>query len=296
VNAAASLKERVLASAAVTPSPTRPQWKRLAGGLLAVSVAMGIALFELAGGLAHSLAGRPIGLTVRLADGWGLGSAALTWWVARKSTPFVRSADALVALPLVCPALMLAWMSHFHGAYLEPPTNADWPCFLGTTAISATPVALSLWLRRGGEPRHPRALAASIACVCAAWAGVLVLLWCPRTSPSHVVCGHVAPLVLLSALGWLLGGSVLALRTPPVASRMPTSHGPGSNAAAGPGIPLSCRYRCVPCWRPIPPFPRRPASGSPTATRSPPEGSCSWASTSARPPSFSTNGAKSPAK
>ena len=206
MNAAASLKERVLASAAVTPSPTRPQWKRLAGGLLAVSVAMGIALFELAGGLAHSLAGRPIVLSVRLADGWGLKlRRALTFWVARKSTPFVRSADALVALPLACPALMLAWVSHFHGAYPEPPSGCGLALLPGVRLRRSQPrqSTLFLWLRRGGEPRHPRALAASIACVCAAWAGVLVLLWCPLTNPSHVVSGHVAPLVPLSGLGWL---------------------------------------------------------------------------------------------
>jgi len=108
MNAAIPLKERILAAAAATPSPTRTQGRRLTALLLGVSIAIGLVLFELAGGIAHARA-RPLLVTVRLADGWALAASWLTWMMARQSAPQVPSRRLLVGASIVSPFVMCAW-------------------------------------------------------------------------------------------------------------------------------------------------------------------------------------------
>ena len=96
MNATVSLKERVLAAAAASPSLTRREGKRLAWQLAVLSVVVGISLLELAGGIAHSR-DRPLAVTVRLADGWALASAALTC-----RAPYDRTSSTTRASPVSC--------------------------------------------------------------------------------------------------------------------------------------------------------------------------------------------------
>jgi hypothetical protein len=207
----ALLKERVLAAVAETPSLTRTQARWLSSALAALSMAIGGTLFHVAGGLSHS-SERPFLLTGRLADGWGLAAAALTWLVGRAGSPYVRSPEILRLATLACPLLLLGWMGHFHGKCIDPPAGDDWPCFVCTLAMAVTPVICSMWLWRGVEPKHPATLAAAVCCACGAWAGVPILLWCPQTSASHALLGHAAPIALLGLGGSILGASALGIR------------------------------------------------------------------------------------
>jgi hypothetical protein len=209
--AAAPLKDRILLAARAAPSPTRRQGRRAALVIIAVSVALGVAFFELAGGFAHSR-DRPLGLTFRLAGGWSLASSALTWLARRETSLLVRSVDLLVAATIAGPLVLAAWMSRFHGGYLDPPLAATLPCALATLGLGLTPLASMAWLRRGCEPRHPGVLGATLAAMSGAWAALPVLIWCPVTEVGHAVAGHAAPVALLSVVGCIVGPSVLGVR------------------------------------------------------------------------------------
>jgi hypothetical protein len=214
MNAGVSLKERVLAAAAATPSPTRHEGKRREVWLLALSLVVGVALLELAGGVVHSGA-RPLAVTVRLADGWALASSLLTWLLLRRRAMVVALPRALVVATLACPVALFAWMACFEGAYpplAGSPPGADWPCLLFTLAGAATPLCCLLGSKRGVELQRPDILGAAAGTAAGAWSGVLAILWCPTTSPWHVLLGHVAPITLLTCAGSLLGASMLGVQ------------------------------------------------------------------------------------
>jgi hypothetical protein len=213
MNAAMTLKERVLAAAATAPSLTRRQGRHLAFAVIAVSVAFAVAAFELAGGFAHSRE-RPLALTVRLADGWAMASTVLAWVARRKTTPFLQSPELLALLVIASPFVLMGWMSRFQGAYTGPPPVDDWRCFAATLALAAIPLASFLFMRRGQEPQYPATLGAVMGAVAGAWSAVVVLLWCPDTSPSHALVGHALPIGLSIMIGAAAGASALDMRRP----------------------------------------------------------------------------------
>jgi hypothetical protein len=211
MNAVSPLKERILNAAALAPSPTRTQGRRLGAWLAALSLAIGFAIFEIMGGLAHSAA-RPLVFTVRLADGWALTSIVLTWLVFRASAPQVSSRGLLVVAAIGSPIALCAWASFFHGDYAEPALPDDWPCFVATVLGAATPLASFLWMRRGIEPAYPGALGGAAGGACGAWAGLFDFLRCPSADAAHIALGHAAPIVLMAMIGFGLGTRVLGLK------------------------------------------------------------------------------------
>jgi len=210
-SASLDLKARILAAAAAAPSPTRRQGRRATRFVLAGAIAAGLAFFELAGGLAHPQ-DRPLVFTVRLADGWALASAAVTWLAARFGAPFVRGAELLRAACVATPAALVLWIAHFHGAYLDPPDVGSWACILTSLVCASLALAGILWARRESEARHPATLGAALGVACGAWAGVLALLRCPETEPMHALVAHALPLVVTTLVGALAGARVLAMR------------------------------------------------------------------------------------
>lgn len=204
-----SLRARVLAAAAAKKSPTRKQGKRLAVVLAIASLVIAVTCIELAGGLEHSV-GRPLGLTIAIASGWTLFAVFLTWLVfGRGGSTLPRRPMVVLAAALAAPIALLVWMTTFHGTYEEPFERVGFRCMGLSMVIALAPLAGFLFLRRGTEPRRPSALGAGAGAVCGAWAAVAVDLWCPLTSSSHVLVGHVVPLVVLIGLGALLGSRLL---------------------------------------------------------------------------------------
>jgi hypothetical protein len=211
VSDAASLKARILASTRQIPSRTRAEGRRVVASVVAVSVAAGVAILESAGGFTHSR-DRPLSLTLRLAAGWVLASAALTAVIRKEARLFVRSADVLVALSVATPLVLAGWMARFHGAYQDVPWAEDWICFVATIGLSLPSFAALAWARSGCEPHHPAILGAALATATAAWATVLLLPWCPATSPAHAIAGHASAVALMGLVGAATGSSVLGLR------------------------------------------------------------------------------------
>lgn len=207
-----ALRARILAAAAARPSPTRAQGKRAALVTLVVAVVVAGLVFQLAGGLQHS-AMRPLSTTVTIAAGWTLFSALLTWLVlGRGRSTLARRPRLVAAAALVAPLTMFLWLVAFHGTYPETIHKLGLRCLGYTLVMAITPLAAFMRFRRGVEPRLPSALGAGAGAACGAWAGVVVDLWCPLTAPSHVLVGHVLPLVVLVLVGAALGARFLGVR------------------------------------------------------------------------------------
>jgi hypothetical protein len=205
------LKQRVLAAAAATPSLTRRQGRRRAVLLIALSIAMGVGLFELLGVLDRG-AQRTTAAAVRLADGWALASAALTWLVAgRGRSTLARSPYLPLASAFACPVALFVWMQLFDGMAGEPSYGREMACLLYTLGAGVTPLLSFVALRRGIEPNHRSALGAAGGAMCGAWSGLPTLLWCPLTDARHAIVGHVTPIILLIGMGAVLGILVLGM-------------------------------------------------------------------------------------
>ncbi|HEY8075667.1 MAG TPA: NrsF family protein [Labilithrix sp.] len=207
-----ALRARVLAAAAAKPSPTRVTGKRVAVGLVVASIALALIVFEIAGGFGHT-EGRPLTLTVAIAGGWAVVSAALTWLaIGRGGSTLPRRPVVLASAALAAPIAAFVWLHLFNGAYDEPFQRVGYRCLAYTLIIAALPLAGFFVLRRGIEPRRPAALGAAVGAVCGAWSGVVVDLWCPLTNTPHVLVGHVVPLALLGFVGAVLGLRLLGVR------------------------------------------------------------------------------------
>ncbi len=207
-----SLRDRVLSAAASTPSTTRQQGHRIAVALIAASVAIAVTVFKGIGGFAHS-SERPVGITLALAGGWTIISAAFTWLViGRGSSSLARRPAILLAVALASPLAVFLWMQLFYGTYPEPFARVGYRCLGYTLLIAATPLTAFLALRRAVEPRYPAALGAGAGAACASWAGALVHLWCPLTNPLHVLVGHVGPIVVAAMIGAVVGRWTLGVR------------------------------------------------------------------------------------
>ena len=169
-------------------------------------------MFESAGGISHT-AGRPLAITLAMGGGWGAASGLLTWLVLTRGTStLTRYPTWLAAAALLAPVVLLLWMRAFYGTYAEPFQRVGYRCLTYTLIMAATPLAAFMRFRRGVEPRRPSALGAAAGAACGGWAGVVVDLWCPLTDPSHALVGHVLPLVLLIAVGALVGSRLLGVR------------------------------------------------------------------------------------
>jgi hypothetical protein len=79
-------------------------------------------------------------------------------------------------------------------------------------AMGAVPLAFLALTRRGEDPRHPGLQGAAMGVAIGACAWVLIDAWCPVAGVFHLLRGHVLPVVLLGALGALVGVKMLAVR------------------------------------------------------------------------------------
>jgi len=211
----ARAKARLLAAIAETPAPTRRAGRRRAAVLGTASIVVAVGIFQAVGGI-HNSTARPMSLTLAISGGWALFTALLSGAILWRRGSTLGRPPALLALgAFAFPVALIVWMHLFEGTYTEPYAREGWRCLAYTLAMSALPLGSFLALRRGIEPRGPWALGAAIGASCGASTGVLVDLWCPLTNARHVLVGHVLPIVILVALGTLLGRGVLGVRRLP---------------------------------------------------------------------------------
>jgi hypothetical protein len=159
--------------------------------------------------------GRPTWLCAVEASSWvavaalsmvgALGHGAQSGW---------RPRGVLLAVALGAPAVLFGAMFAL-GAAAPHLAEGDVPpglkCLELTLVAAVFPLLALLRLRRESDPVHPAVTGAAIGSACGASAGVMVELWCPVASTAHIALGHVLPIVVLSAVGALLGARALAM-------------------------------------------------------------------------------------
>ena len=207
-----SLRDRILADAAKRPVRTRGQGRLRATVAYSIATAGALALFQAWGGMSHS-AGRPGSLTFGIAAGAVLLAAAATsvaWWRGRSLVG--RPASFLLATAALLPVATFVWMVSFSGHYAEPFQRVGWRC-LGMTLFGGSLLLGAVaTLRNRTVAVHAPVSGAALGVTAGSWAAVLVDLWCPLTNVPHVLVGHVLPLVILAAVGGVLGHRVLRIR------------------------------------------------------------------------------------
>ncbi len=208
----AALKMRVLEAARSRSSPTRAEAARQTVVYVVGSAIVGVSIFLGLGGFRPIP--RPEWYRFGTAVGWAIVAVCATWGgVTRGTGVFGRSRAWLVALAAGTPLLLFLWMTAWNVTCPGPwPERLGLRCLSMTLALGVLPLVTLLDARRYANPVHPVATGAVLGAAAGAWAGILVDLWCPISYSSHVLLGHVAPLVLLTALGGLLGRRFVGIR------------------------------------------------------------------------------------
>jgi hypothetical protein len=207
-----NLKERTLAEVARRSAPTRPQAKtRALIAYTAATTAMAVVFFA-AGGIDHSR-GRPLVYTVLMAAGaCAIALVATAAALGRGGSMLGRSLRVLALVAALVPVGTFVWLVAWHNRYADPFSRIGYRCLGLTLILGIAPLVVTAILRAGTAVRAPRASGAAIGAVSGAWAGVGVDLWCPLAEPYHVAFGHVLPILILVAVGAIVGHVVLRMR------------------------------------------------------------------------------------
>jgi hypothetical protein len=151
------------------------------------------------------------------AFGWAVAAGWALWAsLSRHGSMLGPSRRWLRAIVILVPSVMFLWMliwDLIDTDRLAPwPDRVGWKCLGMTLGLGSWPAVALVLMRRGSDPVHPGASGAAIGAAVGCATGVLVDLWCPVADPSHVLFGHVFPLLLLSLGGVALGRWLLDLR------------------------------------------------------------------------------------
>lgn len=212
MNPSTSLRDKILADAAAHPSRTRAQGRRRAARVYALAALGGLPLFFYSGGLAHASA-RPAVVTFGVVLGaLALAVGCATVAFGRGRSAVGRAATALLAVVFLAPLGTYAWLVSWHGSYVDPFQRVGYRCLAMTLVAGAALLAAGLFLRKGTVAVHATVAGAALGVAAGTFGGVLVDLWCPLTAPSHVLVGHVLPLVILAGAGAVFGRFFLPIR------------------------------------------------------------------------------------
>ncbi|MFL5320813.1 MAG: NrsF family protein [Myxococcaceae bacterium] len=106
-----------------------------------------------------------------------------------------------VAVPLVLTVAMVSLTFIYPETANRCVGRAGYRCLDITLTLGSLPVLALLFARRAGWSARPRLAGASTGIAIGAWTGVAITLSCECTNPSHVLLGHVLPIVLLALFG-----------------------------------------------------------------------------------------------
>lgn len=206
------LKERVLRAAREEPSPTRAVVRER--DLVRVIAALGVALTVFVVSRGVRVGERPLSLVV----GTALGAAALATVIGglalgRGRSMLGRTQSMLWAVAILSPAALLAWKVGWTAHYgVFGPMCAGFRCFGLSLGMGAAPFTTLLIARRRSDPLHPAGTGAAVGTAVAAFAWVLVDLWCPVGYVQHLLFGHVLPCFIFIVGGAVIGRSYVAVR------------------------------------------------------------------------------------
>ena len=211
---AEELRARTLAAVRRHPSRTHRAFRARMILWMASSVTISLAIFLLAGGLRASQ--RPESLLMgTMAGTLTVAVLAVLVGIHRGRSMLPRPRWQLAVLVVLVPAALFAWKVAWSARY--PGMMVDWPerpglrCLLLTLAMGLGPLVSLILLYRNSEPVRPGLVGSAMGIAVGAVAWGFLELWCPVAFPRHLLIGHVAPALLLAAIGAILGRATMAL-------------------------------------------------------------------------------------
>jgi peptidoglycan/LPS O-acetylase OafA/YrhL len=209
---AAQIPERLAAQIAANPSLTRAAGRKRALLLYALSAATMVSVFLAAGGWGHGDP-RPAEITGRLVLGSAvIAVAALFIGLGRGRRMTGRPSVLLLGFLVALPVAAFAWQTHWFGTYTEPVQRFGWRCIGLTFALGGVLLGALVALRRGTVVVSETLHGAAAGAAAGACATVFVDAWCPLVNTVHVAQGHIAPMLVLTLAGAVLGRLLLGLR------------------------------------------------------------------------------------
>lgn len=215
------LRARVLREAAAQPAPPRG-----AGATRRTLVAAAFAFSAVVVFFATSrpsLAGRPLALVAVASASSAVLAAILTrgatgqWPGDRTSMlpPGSRRLSGIVVVSFVALAAVAGIAALLAGplAALEVDTPQQHvACGALVLVQGALPLLALAWPRAGADPRAPALTGAALGAAAGAWGAMLAWLRCPHVALVHGILAHALPVLVLAAIGALVGRRLLAQR------------------------------------------------------------------------------------
>lgn len=208
-------RARVLAAIRADPGPRRAS--RQAGVALVWLGALALegTAFIAAGG--PSLEPRPAALVWATAFGaFTIALVALEAFVRRRSM-LGPPREVLLFRSLVTLAALVTWKLVWTSVHLpyEGWDVGPWPalrCALVGLALALGPLVAGMVHRRRTDPLQPSMTGFALGCASGAWAWACLDLMCPSAEPTHLVFGHLVPVVATGLVGALVGSRLLPPR------------------------------------------------------------------------------------
>jgi hypothetical protein len=207
------LRARILAEAARTPSPTRAEHLRRVTIIGVIGTLAVLALFFAMGGV--KVGSKPLELVAFTAGFAALATVILKRLsTGRPGSMLGRPSRTLVAAcvvtaPLLALSLLVAAIVWPGPAHEAADSRADWLCGAMAVIQGLLPMILLVVPRRGADPVHPAITGASLGMTAGAFAAALAYVRCPHGETMHCLLAHVAPTLILTALGAALGRALL---------------------------------------------------------------------------------------
>ncbi len=209
------LKQRVFASLAEVPAPTRAQVRRSRLWLFGCGVVGALAIFFLEGGV--RMMSRPPSLVALSSAGTAVIVAAGMWLLlTRGRSALGRPVSWLLATAVLASVLFVAWRYGVSALYGDAQI-ARWPirpgyrCLALSVVTGALPLLGALLSWRRVVPVSAVATGAAFGAGAGLGSALLVDLWCPVSYLPHLLIGHLLPIGVLALLGGVLGSRLLRL-------------------------------------------------------------------------------------
>lgn len=210
------LRARVLAEVKKTPSPTRDEHRRRVLLVVVMGVLAAGALFMAMGGFAAGT--RPVEM-IAFTAGFAMVAALVVGRVAApprgsmlarpKGVVLAASVAAAPLLALVAIAAASAWPGPSSEAVAE---RAHLACGAMTFVQGVLPLVVLFLTRRGSDPVHPMITGAALGMTAGGWTAMMAYMRCPHAAAMHCVFAHVAPTIVLTLVGAVLGLVILRPR------------------------------------------------------------------------------------
>ena len=207
------LKNRILASAASAPAPTRAQAIRSRAWLFSCGVVGALIIFFLEGGVRPSA--RPPSLIALTSVGTSAIVAVGIWLLFSRGRSMLRRPRwVLLGAALFSTVGFVAWrylISAHYGLTAPWAGRVGYRCLSISIMTGALPLLGALFSWRRSDPVTPVSTGAAFGAGAGLGSALLIDLWCPVSYLPHLLIGHVLPIVVLAVLGALLGSKMLRM-------------------------------------------------------------------------------------